>query len=85
MGIIRKALIALLVLVVIAAAAIWWMLRGSPAQHSLAELSGLRPLLVEANAQTIPTLGTAKPLPWKAGCSQVCPTSTVLCVRSRSR
>lgn len=67
MGIIRKALIALLVLVVIAAAAIWWMLRGSPAQHSLAELSGLRPLLVEANAQTIPTLGTAKPLPWKAG------------------
>ncbi len=67
MSFIRKALIALLVLVLIAAGAIWWMLRGSPGEHSLAELSGPKPLLVEANVQTIPTIGTAKPLPWKAG------------------
>ena len=67
MSIIRKVLIALLVLIVIAAGAIWWMLRGSPGEHTLAELSGPKPVLVRPNEQTIPTLGTAKPLPWKAG------------------
>ena len=67
MSIIRKVLIALLVLIVIAAGAIWWMLRGSPGEHTLAELSGPKPVLVRPNEQTIPTIGTAKPLPWKAG------------------
>ncbi len=67
MSTLRKVLLALLVLILIAVAAIWWMLRGSPGEHSLAELSGPRPVLVRPNAQTIPTLGLASPVGWKAG------------------
>jgi glucose/arabinose dehydrogenase len=67
MRILKKIAIGLLVLVVILAGIGWWIVRGDPAEHSVAEVSGTDPLIVAPDAQTIPTVAVAAPVGWADG------------------
>jgi glucose/arabinose dehydrogenase len=67
MGILKKIGIAVVVLILVLALAAWWIVRGSPAELTVAEVTGTDPTLVAANEQTIPTVDVAKPIGWKAG------------------
>jgi len=67
MRILKKILIALVVAVLVLAAAGWWITRGSPAQYSVADVTGHDPKLAEPDPQTIPTVGIARPVGWKEG------------------
>ncbi len=60
----KKILIALLVLIVAAAIGIYFVLRGDPAELSLEEVTGTDPVLAEPDPQTIPTVKVAKPVGW---------------------
>jgi glucose/arabinose dehydrogenase len=62
----KKILLALLVLLLIAAGAIWWLSRPDPARLSNAELTGRVPVLSMPRAQIIPTVGIAEVAPWPA-------------------
>lgn len=62
----RKIIIGLLVVLVALGLFVAWVLRGSPAQYSLAETTGPTPRLAEPDPQTIPTMGLAKPVGWAA-------------------
>ena len=62
-----KILIGLAVVIFVLGAAGWWFTRGVPAEHSVAEVTGTDPLLTQPKPQTIPTVGIAKPVGWKAG------------------
>jgi glucose/arabinose dehydrogenase len=64
MRILKKLAIGLVVVIVILVAAGWWVLRGSPAQYSLEQVTGTDPLLAEPNEQTIPTVDVAAPVGW---------------------
>ena len=63
----KKILIAVLVILLIAAAVIWWIVRGDPAQLSLEETTGTEPVLVEPDAQIVPTVDVARPIGWAEG------------------
>ena len=63
----KKILIALLVLVLVVAAALWFMTRGQEATLTLAETTGTEPLLAEPDPQTIPTVDVAEPVGWADG------------------
>jgi glucose/arabinose dehydrogenase len=67
MRILKKLAIGLVVVIVLLAAAGWWVLRGSPAEHSVLEVSGTDPLLAEPDEQTIPTVQVAEPIGWPDG------------------
>ncbi len=67
MRILKKIAIALVVLVLVLAVAGWWIVRGDPAEHSLADVTGTDPLLAEPDPQTIPTVDVAKPIGWADG------------------
>ena len=67
MSILKKIGIAIVVLILVLALAAWWIMRGSPAELSVAAVTGTDPTLVEPNEQTIPTVDVAKPIGWKAG------------------
>ena len=67
MRIIKRILIALLIILVLLAIAGWWIVRGDPAELSVDKVTGTDPQLVEPDPQTIPTVGIAKPVGWKAG------------------
>ena len=45
----------------------FWLTRGTTSTRSLDELSGKRPLLVEAESESVPTVSLSKPIGWKAG------------------
>lgn len=62
----HKILVGLLVVIVALGLFAAWILRGSPAQYSLAETTGPKPKLAEPDPQTFPTLGLAKPVGWSA-------------------
>ena len=66
MTLIRKAFIGLALFILAGGLLFAWLLQGDTAQHSLAETSGPKPVLVEPAAQTFPTLGIAKPIGWAA-------------------
>jgi len=67
MRILTKVAIGLLAVVVVLVAAGWWVLRGSPAELTLEQVTGTKPELVEPNPQTIPTVQVAKPIGWADG------------------
>jgi glucose/arabinose dehydrogenase len=66
MGILKKIGIALVVLMLLLAVVAWWVLRGDPAEHTVAEVAGEEPVLAEPDPQTIPTVEVATPIGWKA-------------------
>ena len=61
----RKLLIALGSLIVIGGALVW-LLSGTRSERSVDEISGTRPLLVEAEAERFPTISVMKPVGWAA-------------------
>ncbi|QOV93900.1 sorbosone dehydrogenase family protein [Novosphingobium sp. ES2-1] len=67
MKLLKKLLIALLVIVAIIAAWVAWSIHGSPAEYTLNETSGPKPKLARPDGQTIPTIKTADPIGWKDG------------------
>src|SRR5690606_8506222 len=67
MGILKKIAVGLLVAIVILAAAGWWVLRGEPAEYTVAEVTGTDPLLAGPDPQTIPTVQVAEPIGWADG------------------
>ena len=64
MGTFKKIAIGLVVVIVILVVAGWWVLRGEPAEYTVAQVTGTDPLLAEADPQTIPTVQVAKPIGW---------------------
>ncbi len=60
----KKILIALLVVLVLGGAILWWLTRPVPAQYSFEETTGTDPVLAEPDEQLIPTVGIAKPIGW---------------------
>lgn len=63
----RKLLVALAVFLVVIGGFTYWLYRGNPAQHTLDELSGKDPLLVEPEVESFPSVRIAKPVGWAAG------------------
>ncbi len=63
----RKLLVALAVVLLVFGAFFFWVWRGTPAKHTLDELSGRDPVLVEPKAEMIPSVAIAKPVGWAAG------------------
>ena len=67
MRLLKKIAIGLLVVIIILVAAGWWVLRGDPAEYTVAEVAGTDPVLAEPDAQTIPTVDVAEPIGWADG------------------
>lgn len=63
----RKLLVALGVFLLVLGGFAYFILRGTPAQKSLDELSGRNPVLVKAKVEQIPSIGIARPVGWAAG------------------
>ncbi|MDE2596588.1 MAG: sorbosone dehydrogenase family protein [Sphingomonadales bacterium] len=63
----RKRLIILAVIVLILGGFYAWIAHGVPAKHSVDEVSGKRPLLVEAQVETIPSVSLLRSVGWAAG------------------
>lgn len=62
----RKLLVALAVFLLVFGGFFYWVWRGTPAQHTLDELSGKDPVLVEPKKEMIPSVSIAKPIGWGA-------------------
>ena len=62
----RKLLIALAVVVLIVGGFAAWIWKGTPANHTLSELSGTEPLLVDPKEESIPSVSIAEPVGWAA-------------------
>ena len=62
----RKLLVALAVFLLVVGGFLFWIWRGTPAQHTLDELSGRDPVLVEPKAEQIPSVSIAKSIGWGA-------------------
>ena len=62
----RKKWPIILGIVVILAGLGFWLTRGTTSERSLDELSGKRPLLVEAESERFPTISLADPIGWAA-------------------
>ncbi len=60
----RKLLVALAVVLLVLGGFSYWVWRGTPAKHTLDELSGKDPVLVEPKAEKIPSVAIAKPIGW---------------------
>jgi glucose/arabinose dehydrogenase len=67
MSILKKIGIGLVVVILLLAVAAWWVVRGSPADYSVAAVSGTEPTLAAPDPQTIPTVDVAKPIGWAKG------------------
>jgi glucose/arabinose dehydrogenase len=67
----RKLLIATAAIVAIGGGTYWYLSRPDVAQHSVADTSGVRPKLVPAREQTIPTVKIADAVGWSAGAKPV--------------
>lgn len=62
----RKILIGIVVVLILLAAAIWWLMQPTQSKHSVDELSGKWPTMVEADTETVPSVAIAKPIGWAA-------------------
>lgn len=67
MNLIKKILVTLAVILVLFGIYVAWSIRGSSAQFSLQETTGIRPKLATPDSQMIPTIRTADPIGWKDG------------------
>jgi glucose/arabinose dehydrogenase len=63
----RKLLVALGVFLLVIGGFAFFLLRGTPAQKSLDQLSGRDPQLVEPKVEQFPSIGIARPIGWAAG------------------
>ena len=63
---VRKLLIALGIVVIVGGAFAYFVLRGTPAEHTADELSGKDPLLVDPKSEWIPSVSLAKTVGWAA-------------------
>jgi glucose/arabinose dehydrogenase len=63
----KKIAIGVLVLAVVLAGLAWWIVRGSPAEYSLDDVTGTDPKIAAPNAETIPTVNVARPIGWAEG------------------
>ena len=62
----RKLLVALAVILLVFGGVFYWIWRGTPAQHTLDQLSGKDPVLVEPKEERIPSVSIAKAIGWAA-------------------
>ncbi len=62
----QKILAWSLGIIIVVVAGLTWVVRGDPAQLPMDKVSGTDPTLVDPDAQTIPTVGIAKPVGWAA-------------------
>jgi len=62
----RKLLVALAVFALVFGGFFYWVWRGTPAQHTLDQLSGKDPVLVEPKNEMIPSVAIAKSVGWGA-------------------
>ena len=63
----KKILIGLLVLLLLLGILFYFLTRGSVAELSVDEVSGLKPTLVEAESEVFPTVRIAEPIGWNDG------------------
>jgi len=63
----RKLLLALIVLIAVLALIVAYIWRGNPSDLPIAKTMGTDPLLVEAEARSIPSMSLAKPIGWDEG------------------
>ena len=63
----RKLLVALAIFLVVIGGFAYWLYRGNPAQHSLDELAGKDPVMVEPKVEKLPSVRIARPVGWAAG------------------
>ena len=62
----RKLIVALAVFLLVFGGFFYWVWRGTPAQHTLDELSGKDPVLGQPREEMIPSVSIAKPVGWAA-------------------
>ena len=62
----RKLLVALAVFLLVFGGLFFWIWRGTPAQHTLDQLSGKDPVLVDPKEERIPSVAIAKVIGWGA-------------------
>jgi len=67
MAIVKKILIALIVVLLALVALGWWLTRGSTPQYTLEETSGTDPILAEPDEEFLPTVGVSTPIGWQEG------------------
>jgi len=67
MRLLKKIAIGLVVVILLLVITGWWVLRGSPAEYTVAQVTGEDPLLAEPDPQTIPTVEVAEPIGWPDG------------------
>ncbi|MBN8502348.1 MAG: sorbosone dehydrogenase family protein [Sphingomonadales bacterium] len=60
----RKLLVALSVFLLVIGGFVLWVWRGTPAEHTVDELSGKDPVIVEAKEERIPSIAIARPVGW---------------------
>lgn len=63
----KKLLAALGLIIIVLGAFAAWIMRGTPAEHSLDELSGTDPVLVAASSEFFPSVSIAEPVGWAKG------------------
>jgi YD repeat-containing protein len=63
----RKVLIGVAIVLVILAGLTLWILHGRPAEHTVAEVSGRNPILVEQDPEWFPSIALPEPVGWAAG------------------
>ncbi|MCB2057898.1 MAG: sorbosone dehydrogenase family protein, partial [Novosphingobium sp.] len=63
----RKLLVALAVFLVVFGILAAWIWRGTPAEHSLDELSGRDPVISKPKPEEIPSVAIARPIGWAPG------------------
>ncbi len=63
----RKLLVALAVFLLVIGGFVFYIWRGTPAQHTTEELSGKDPVIAKPRMETIPSVSIAKPVGWAKG------------------
>ena len=63
----RKLLVALVLLLLLIGGFVAWLWRGTPAEHTVEQLSGRDPVISEPKRETIPSIAIAKPVGWAPG------------------
>ena len=67
MRILKKIIIAALILLAIAGIAVWWITRPDVADYAFEETAGTDPVLDEPESELVPTVDIVKPIGWGEG------------------
>ncbi|APE27527.1 PQQ-dependent sugar dehydrogenase [Aurantiacibacter gangjinensis] len=67
MSLLKKILLAILILLLIGAAVLWYLFQGDTAQYTLEQTTGTDPTLAEPDPQLVPTVDIAEPIGWAEG------------------